>query len=245
MPQVVPNGQQGDMPTEATSLLGRLNDTPDYCPVGLEANDPKWDETVLTGGVQTTWNCEALVIGKYAMPLVVTFLLQYSLTVASIFTVGHLGKRELGAVSLASMSVSITGYAVYQGLATSLDTLCAQAYGCGRKTLVGLHTQRMVLFLWTVTIPVATLWWFADKILMKIVPDPEVALLAGLYLKVVIVGAPGYACFESGKRYVQAQGLFSASLYVLLICAPLNAFMNWLFVWVGLGLHEWICPDIG
>ncbi|KAK5689969.1 hypothetical protein LTS12_028834, partial [Elasticomyces elasticus] len=30
---------------------------------------------------------------------------------------------------------------------------------------------------------------------------------------------------------MQAQGLFSASLYILLICAPLNAFMNWLFVW--------------
>jgi len=46
-----------------------------------------------------------------------------------------------------------------------------------------------------------------------------------------LFGAPGYAAFEAGKRFVQAQGLFSASLYVLLFCAPLNAFMNWLFVW--------------
>jgi MATE family multidrug resistance protein len=66
---------------------------------------------------------------------------------------------------------------------------------------------------------------------MVIVPEPEVARLAGLYLKVVIAGAPGYAAFEAGKRYTQAQGLFSASLYVLLFCAPFNAFMNWLFVW--------------
>lgn len=229
---VVPSQQHGEAPTEATSLLRRLNDNPNYSgdPEGI---DPKWDETVLTGGVHTTWSREALVIGKYAMPLVLTFLLQYSLTVASIFTVGHLGKRELGGVSLASMSASITGYAVYQGLATSLDTLCSQAYGSGKKTLVGLQMQRTVLFLWTITIPIALLWWFADAILLKIVPDPEVALLAGLYLKVVIIGAPGYACFECGKRYMQAQGLFSASLYILLICAPLNAFMNWLFVWVG------------
>ena len=69
---------------------------------------------------------------------------------------------------------------------------------------------------------------------MRIVPDPDIASLTGLYLKVVILGAPGYAFFESAKRYMQAQGLFSASLYVLLICAPTNAFMNWLFVWVGL-----------
>ncbi len=68
-------------------------------------------------------------------------------------------------------------------------------------------------------------------------PEKDVAVLAGRYLRIVLIGAPGYATFESGKRYLQAQGLFSASLYVLLICAPLNAFMNWLFVWVCLENH--------
>ena len=196
--------------------------------------DVKWEEAVLEGKIQTTWQREAKVLGRYSGPLVLTFLLQYSLTVASIFTVGHIGKVELGAVSLASMTANITGYAVYQGLATSLDTLCAQAYGSGRKKLVGLQTQRMVLFLWTITIPIGIIWLCADKILMKIVPEKDVAVLAGQYLKIVLIGAPGYALFESAKRYLQAQGLFFASLYVLLICAPLNAFMNWLFVWVCL-----------
>lgn len=77
------------------------------------------------------------------------------------------------------------------------------------------------------------MWLSAEAILIRIVPEPEVAVLAGQYLKVLLIGAPGYTCFESGKRYLQAQGLFSASLYVLLICAPLNALMNWLFVWVS------------
>ena len=41
---------------------------------------------------------------------------------------------------------------------------------------------------------------------------------------------------RSGKRFVQAQGNFNVGLYVLLICAPLNAVMNYVFVWkVGLG----------
>ncbi|KAL4907163.1 hypothetical protein BDW74DRAFT_121550 [Aspergillus multicolor] len=215
---------------ETTSLLGRRRSSA-HSAVDAEDIDRKWEEAVTAGLIHTTWRREAMVIGKNAAPLVVTFLLQYSLTVASIFTLGHLGKTELGAVSLASMSASITGYAVYQGLATSLDTLCAQAYGSGKRKLVGLQMQRMVAFLWVITIPIALLWFFADKVLVRIVPEREVAELAGLYLKVVILGAPGYAAFESGKRFVQAQGIFSASLYVLLICAPLNALMNWLFVW--------------
>ena len=158
-------------------------------------------------------------------------MLQYSLTVASIFTVGRLGTIELGAVSLASMTANITGYAIYQGLATSLDTLCSQAYGSGKKHLVGLQLQRMVWFLWCLTIPIGIFWLSAEKVLEFMIPEKRSAELAGLYLRVLLIGAPGYACFEAGKRFVQAQGLFSATTYVLLIGAPLNAFMNWLFVW--------------
>ncbi|KAK5166066.1 uncharacterized protein LTR77_008327 [Saxophila tyrrhenica] len=191
----------------------------------------KWEEAVKEGKIQTTWRREAKVLSAYSLPLMATFLLQYSLTVASIFTVGHIGTPELGAVSLASMTANITGYAVYQGLATSLDTLCAQAYGSGHRKLVGLQMQRMIYFLWAITIPIGIIWILAEDILLVIVPEPAVAELAGLYLRVVLIGAPGYAAFEAGKRFVQAQGLFSASLYVLLFCAPFNAFLNWLFVW--------------
>ena len=198
--------------------------------------DKRWEQAIMEGKIKTTWQREAKVIARYSAPLILTFLLQYSLTVASIFTVGHIGKEELGAVSLASMTANITGSAIYQGLATSLDTLCSQAYGSGNKKLVGLQLQRMVYFLWAITIPIAAVWLSAEQILVRIVPEADVARLAGLYLKVVLLGAPGYAAFESGKRYLQAQGLFSASLYVLLICAPVNVLMNWLFVWVKISL---------
>ena len=119
-----------DLP-ETTPLLGN----PELPYGGLdqpELLNKKWEEAVAAGEIHTTWQREAKVLSRYAGPLVVTFLLQYSLTVASIITVGHLGISELGACSLASMTANITGYAIYQGLATSLDTLCSQAYGSGR-----------------------------------------------------------------------------------------------------------------
>ena len=216
--------------SETAPLLGDSNR-----PYGGQ-DDPnmiqqKWEEAIKEGKIQTTWQREAKTLSRYSLPLMATFLLQYSLTVASIFTVGHIGTAELGAVSLASMTANITGYAIYQGLATSLDTLCAQAYGSGRKKLVGLQMQRMTYFLWAITLPIGVIWLLADKILDFLVPETAVADLAGLYLKVALAGAPGYAAFEAGKRFVQAQGLFSASLWVLLFCAPFNAFMNWFFVW--------------
>lgn len=156
-------------PSESSALLA--NGVPETNRARDERMNRAWEEAVRAGKIKTTWQREAKTIAKYSRSLVVTFVLQYSLTVASIFTVGHLGKVELGAVSLASMTANITGYAIYQGLATSLDTLCAQAYGSGRKQLVGLQLQRMVWFLWALTIPIGIVWLSAEKILELIVPE--------------------------------------------------------------------------
>lgn len=129
------------------------------------------------------------------------------------------------------MTANICCFAPMQGLATSLDTLCSQAYGSGHKHLVGLQLQRMTYFLWLLTFPVAVLFFFAEDILRMIVLEPRSAELAGLYLRIIIAGVPGFAAFESGKRFVQSQGLFVATTYVLLIAAPINIFVNWLLVW--------------
>ncbi|KAI1095812.1 multidrug and toxin extrusion protein [Rostrohypoxylon terebratum] len=206
-----------DRPGSSASRSGHLNE--------------QWEAAVASGKIETTWQREAMTIAIYSRSLILTFLLQYSVNIASIFAVGRIGKIELGAVSLATMTANILCYAPMQGLATSLDTLCAQAYGSGHKHLVGLQLQRMIYFLWTLVIPAAVLFFFAEDILVHIVPDPRSAELAGLYLRVVSVGVPGFAAFEAGKRFVQSQGLFVATTYVLLIAAPLNIFVIWLLVW--------------
>lgn len=158
--------------------------------------DPSELEAILGEGeatVHTTAGKEAKLLFKYSVPLTITYLLQYSFSLITIFVVGHIGTDELGAVSLATMTANITGYAVYEGLATSLDTLCAQAYGSGRKELVGLHLQRMALFMLFVTLPIGAVWLFSGSILAALVPERELALLAGSYLRILLASTPGYA----------------------------------------------------
>jgi MATE family multidrug resistance protein len=197
--------------------------------------DPSELEAVFGEGetiVTTTATQEAKLLLKYSVPLTLSYLLQYSSSLVTIFVVGHLGTDELGAVSLATMTASITGYAVYEGLATSLDTLCAQAYGSGRKELVGLHLQRMVLLMLLVTIPIGAVWLCSGWILTALVPEHDLAILAGSYLRILLASTPGYAIFEASKRFTQAQGLFNASLFVLIISTPLNIVFNYVFVFV-------------
>lgn len=224
--QLHPSAPRWNEPTETTALLGQGTTS------RRAALVEQIDDHIAEGKCETTRKHELLLLIRNATPLIVTCLLQYTLTGASVVAVGHLGKNELGAVSLAIMTSNITGYVIYEGLSTGLDTLCAQAYGSGKLQLVGLHLQRMIYFLWLATIPIAAIWLSGTQILLLAIPEQECARLAGLYLKVLLLGAPGFAAFEAGKRFVQAQGLFFANLYVLLFCAPLNAFMSWLFVWV-------------
>lgn len=182
--------------------------------------------------IQTTAAKEAKLLFKYSVPLMFTYVLQYSFSLVTIFVVGHIGTDELGAVSLATMTANITGFAIYEGLATSLDTLCAQAYGSGKKEQVGLHLQRMVLFMLLVTVPIGAVWLCSGWILAALVPEKELAWMAGRYLRILLAGAPGYAIFEAAKRFTQAQGLFNASLYVLIVATPVNILLNYVFVFV-------------
>ncbi|KAK4224780.1 mate-domain-containing protein [Podospora fimiseda] len=214
---------------ENTPLLGDLYLRPPSPTESEELN--RWDAAVAANLLKTTWQREAQTLAQYSRSLIVTFLLHYSVTITSVFTVGRIGRLELGAVSLATMTANITCYAPVQGLSTCLDTLCAQAYGSGHKQLVGLQLQRMTYLLWMLLVPIGTLWWFAEPILGSIIPEHDTAALAGIYLRVLILGTPGVAAFESGKRFVQAQGLFHATTVVLLIGASLNVFANWFFVW--------------
>ncbi|OLN81010.1 putative transporter YDR338C-like protein 2 [Colletotrichum chlorophyti] len=184
------------------------------------------------------WWTEAWLLCQYSVPLVATYLLQYSFTVITTFVAGHLSADDLAAASIGLTTMNIIGLAIYEGMATALDTLCAQAHGSGRLTAVGLHVQRMLILMALATIPIGLFWIFSPSILSLFVRQHHLAVKAGAFLRVSLVGIPGYAAFEALKRFLQAQGDFKSAMVVLIICAPINAVLSWLFAFkLGLGLE--------
>ena len=186
--------------------------------------------------LETTWKAETAILARYSGPLMLTYVLQYSYQLVTVFVAGRLGTRELGAASLATMTANITGLCIYEGLSTSLDTLTSQAFGNGKKHLVGLNVQRMGLLVCVVTIPIGAVWICSPWILSAVLPEKDTAVLAGTFMRIYLLGGPGWAIFEAGKRLCQAQGDFTASLVVVLVSAPLNVLWNWLLVFqINLG----------
>lgn len=87
--------------TETSPLLGTIGD---YAQAGYSdslavAVEAQLDGPTVSAYVDTTWSQEVKALTHYAAPLVLTFLLQYSIDITSVISAGQLGKLELGAVS--------------------------------------------------------------------------------------------------------------------------------------------------
>lgn len=173
---------------------------------------------------------ELKVLAEYSGPMVLTYFLQYGYQISVILVASQLSTDELAGVSLGITTAMIIGYAIFEGMATCLDTLCSQSYGSGRLSEVGLHTIRFTILVHLVAIPIGLLWLFSEQILRALVPSEEVAAHAGTFLRYALIGVPGYASFEAGKRFLQAQGNFTGGLYVLLICLPVTIGLNYALV---------------
>ncbi|MCO5565376.1 hypothetical protein L7F22_019049 [Adiantum nelumboides] len=173
---------------------------------------------------------ELAVLIRFSIPIWLCHLLELSLNVVSVFSLGHLGTNELAAASLSSMTANVVGYSVLAGFISALDSILPGAYTSQPK-MVGLYTQRMLVIVTYLLVPISAIWLNAESILLLLGQDPIVADLAAQYLRVLVIGLPGYAGFEVCRRYLQAQGLMHAPTIVLFVASPINALLNWLFVW--------------
>ena len=179
---------------------------------------------------QITWLSETKLLTRYTLPMIGTYLLQYFYNLMIVLVCSRLSTDELAAVSLGITTSNIVGFAVFEGMATGLDTLCAQAYGAGNLRMVGTHMLRFTIIVHLVAVPIGALWLTSPWTLPYLVPSDALARDCGMYLQWSLIGVPGYAAFEAGKRFMQAQGNFTAGLMVLVLCLPLNIFLNWFLV---------------
>ncbi|KLO17753.1 MOP flippase [Schizopora paradoxa] len=134
-------------------------------------------------------------------------------------------------------------WCVALGGTTALDTFGSQAFtGGSLPSDVSVHFQRCVLVLWFLLCPVCLLWTFIEPILLFLGQNPELSRDVQRFLRVLLIGAPGYVAFESLKKYLQCQGtdrisifrcvlgIMRASTIALIIVSPVNIALNIYFI---------------
>ncbi|XP_072446064.1 multidrug and toxin extrusion protein 1-like isoform X2 [Chiloscyllium punctatum] len=170
--------------------------------------------------------CLSVVAWKEILSQVMIYSLNF---ISSAFS-GHLGKYELGAVSLATSVISVTGVAVGTGLSMACDTLISQTYGSKKLRQIGVILQRGILILIIFCCPCWALFINTEKILLATKQHPEVARLCGLYVKIFIPALPAVFLYQLQVRYLQNQGITMPQVFTGLVANVLSALVNYIFL---------------
>ncbi|KAF8322158.1 multidrug/Oligosaccharidyl-lipid/Polysaccharide flippase [Clavulina sp. PMI_390] len=176
------------------------------------------------------WKEEAKMLMKYTAPIVGTQLLESTITLAAIVSIGHLSTYQLAGVTLGFMTANVTGLSIMLGFVSALDSLLPQAW-TSNPPLVGLWSQRMGVLMAILLIPISALWFSAEPILLALKQEPEVAHYASLYLRTLSISLPAYAFNCVTRRYLQSQGLMHVPTTIIIAVTPVNIFLNWFLVW--------------
>ncbi|KAJ4850881.1 hypothetical protein Tsubulata_007126 [Turnera subulata] len=142
---------------------------------------------------------------KLAGPLVFTGLLQFSMQMISVISVGHLGQVPLASASLATSFAGSTGFSLMVGMGGALETFCGQAYGAELYHMLGVYTQRAMILFTLMSVPVSILWAFTGKILAILKQDSQISAGAGLYARWMIPSIFPFALLQCQVRFLQAQ----------------------------------------
>lgn len=182
---------------------------------------------------------ECILLWKRSWSIILAYLLQMSLVSSNLIWVGRIGERELAGASLGSMFCNVTGYAIGFGMATALETLSSQAHTLKEQekkrrgiddTYIGVLLQRAIWISLLLCIPISVLWLNARPLLHLAHQDPEISRLAGRFVLFSLPSLPAMLVFECMKKFLQSQGFMSSSLFILIVAAPLNAFLGFLLI---------------
>jgi MATE family multidrug resistance protein len=146
-----------------------------------------------------------LTIASLAWPIVLAYILQFSLNMVNVMFLGHLDSNYLAASALGNMYANVTGYSLIFGLATAADTLCSQSFGNKQYKQMTIFALRTALFLLVCTIPIYFIWTFSEKLLLLAGQQADIAKLSGQFISILSFGMLPITLYEVLKKWCQAQ----------------------------------------
>ncbi|KAI4130726.1 MAG: hypothetical protein LQ347_003269, partial [Umbilicaria vellea] len=238
------------LPNESTHLLPKPADGSSDGSVNQE-NGEVYD--LEDGGKPTSQLVlrEFVMLIKGSIPVIVAYALQMSLQTISVLIVGRRSPQDLATAAFSYMFAMSTGWLIALGGTTAIDTLGSSAFtGSKNPHDLGIILQRSFLLLGLFYFPVCLLWLFSESVFLALGQEAQMSRDSARFLSCLIPGGIGYIYFEAMKKYLQAQELMRPGTYVLLITSPINAGLNYLFVYtfnVGLlgaplatGISYWL-----
>ena len=167
----------------------------------------------------------------FALPLMLSSLLQLLFNAADVVVVGrYAGKEALAAVgsngSLINLLVNL-----FIGFSVGANVVVARDLGAGREEDVGksVHTS-VTLSLISGVVLMAAGTILARQLLVWTASPAEVIGLATVYLRIYFCGMPANMLYNFGAAILRAQGDTQRPLYFLTFAGVVNVLLNLVFV---------------
>lgn len=178
--------------------------------------------------------CNGQITGKmlrFALPLMLSSMLQLLFNAADIITVGKFGsEHSLAAVGSNTALINLLTN-LFIGLSIGANVLVARFYGAknGEELNETVHTA-MLLSLISGLILTVTGVIFARYFLIWMKTPAEILDLATTYLKIYFLGMPAMMIYNFGSAILRAIGDTKRPLYFLAAAGVINIILNILLV---------------
>ncbi|XP_021727120.1 protein DETOXIFICATION 16-like [Chenopodium quinoa] len=150
--------------------------------------------------------------------------------IISLMMFGHLGELPLSAASMATSFAYVTGFSVLLGMASALETVCGQSYGAEKYNMVGIHTQRAMVLLMLISIPISVIWSYTETILVTLGQDHDIAAGAALYARFMIPSLFSYSLLQCLIRFFQTQNIVIPMMLTSGVTTLCRILICWLLV---------------
>jgi multidrug resistance protein, MATE family len=182
---------------------------------------------------------EIATLWRLSWPMLVGQLATVGMGVADVAMTGHVSAEELAAVSLGTSVWSIVLVTV-MGTMMAINTVVAHEIGAARHDRIA-HSVRQSLWKGLLVGLIACLFANLCTLLFDHVGlAPDVAGRAALFLHVISIGMPAFACYRALYGYTTSLNQTKPVMWIALGGLAFNIFTNWLLVY-----GNWGFPALG
>ena len=174
---------------------------------------------------------------RLAWPMLVGQLATVGMGVADVAMTGHVSAAELAAVSLGAAVWSIALVTV-MGTMMAINTVVAHEMGAARHDKIP-HTVRQSM--WTglgVGIVGCALVNVCTLLFDHIGLDAQVNAKASMFLHVISIGMPPFACYRALYGYTTSINQTKPIMAIAIGALAFNIVVNWLLVFGNLGMPQ-------
>ncbi|KAL5705449.1 Protein DETOXIFICATION 27 [Ranunculus cassubicifolius] len=164
-------------------------------------------------------------------PSIFSRVASFTMNVITQAFAGHLGDLELASISIANSVIVGFNFGLLLGMASALETLCGQAFGAKKYSMMGVYMQRSWIVLFLCSVLLLPMYIFATPILKLLGQPDDIAEQSGLVAIWLIPLHFSFAFQFPLQRFLQSQLKTMVIAWVSLVALIVHIFVSWLFAY--------------